>query len=116
MQNVTTAKYNLGIQQGASFAKSLQVLYGESNAPFDLTGYTVDAQIRTDYAAPSASADFTCVISEPPTSGTIQLELSPSQSLSLTGSCYLYDVRFTTGSEVLYPIEGKVTVSRVVTR
>lgn len=109
-----TAKYNLTFQQGKTVNQQFRLLIADGS-PFDLSGYAIDSQVRAEVTSPSASATFFC---NPvaPTDGTFALQLTPSQSMTLTGSCYYYDVRISSGSNVYFPLEGKVTVSRVVTR
>jgi hypothetical protein len=111
---MSTAKYNLNIQSGETVNRQFQWI-SATGAPFDLTGYTLDSHIRTEYRAPTASAQFTAT-SPDPTNGYFSLQLSASSSAALTGSCYWYDVRATSGSSVAYPLEGKLTVSPRVTR
>lgn len=108
------AKYNLSIDRYGSFTQPFQYLTSDGS-PFNLNGYSIRSMIRPDYLSPSASAEFTCSIIAA-TSGSFTLNLHPSSSAALTGSCYYYDVRMSSGSAVLYAIEGKVTVSPAITR
>lgn len=110
-----TAKYNLTLQQGETVDRQFRLLTA-TGEPFDLTGYSVDSQIREEYTSPSASAVFAASVLVPQTSGTFQLSLGASGSAQLTASCYYYDVRISSGSSVYYPLEGKVAVSRRITR
>jgi hypothetical protein len=84
-------KYNLNdqdaIDAGATYVKQITLL--GQNGPFDLTGYSVASQLKVGYTDVTASADFTCSVASPPTSGTFQLELHASSSAQLTGKCYL---------------------------
>ena len=107
------AKYNLAFEQGATFTRVFQLLDG-FGVPLDLTGYTIDAHIRIAYNDPTASAQFTTVKLADP--GTFSLNLPSTTTATLGSVAYLYDVRLTSGSTVIYPMEGKVTVSRQVTK
>jgi hypothetical protein len=110
-----TAKWNLSIQQGESVRRDFQLLSG-NNTPLNLSAYTATSEIRVSHTSPSASAVFTASIPDP-VDGTLRLELSPTDCLALTGSCYFYDIRLDDSSgSVLYPIEGKITVSPSITR
>lgn len=107
-------KYNLALNRGETFVAEFQ--YRDSTGtPVNLDGYTIDSQLRLNYTDVSASAEFSVTKTEPE-NGKFTLTLFPTASLSLTGSCYLYDVRLTSGSLVTYLIEGKVNVSPSVTR
>lgn len=110
---MATPKYNLALNRGESFEKNIQIIQS-TGTPLNLTGYTVDSNIKATYTDVSASAAFTCSISSA-TNGQFVMQLHPSSSRLLTGSCYLYDVRITSGSEVQYILEGKVHVSPSVT-
>lgn len=109
-----TTKYNLSIQAGESVNRQFQLLSATGD-PFDLTGYSLASQVRAEYTSPSSSGQFT-VTSSLPTDGYLIMTMDASSSAALTGSCYYYDVRMTSGSVVVYPFEGKVTVSPRVTR
>lgn len=108
-----TPKYNLAMNRGETFQKTFTYL-DANGAAVDLTPYTVQSQIKAAYTDTTASATFTASIPSP-TSGEFQLVLHPSSSALLTGSCYLYDVRLTSGSFIRYVLEGKVHVSPSVT-
>ena len=109
-----TTKWNIAIQAGESVNRQFQLLSATGD-PFDLSGYEFASHVRTEYTSPSASATFT-VTSSLATSGYLIMTMNASASAALTGSCYYYDVRMTSGSVVVYPFEGKVTVSPRVTR
>jgi hypothetical protein len=111
---MNTGKWNISIQCGESVNRQFKLL-SATGEPFDLTGYTLESQVRAEYNSPSASAEFT-VTSSLPTEGLIIMTMPASSSAQLTGSCYYYDVRMTSGSIVQYPFEGKLVVSPRVTR
>lgn len=109
-----TTKYNLSIQAGESVNRQFMLLAATGD-PFNLTGYTLDSQVRTEYSTVLPSATFN-VTSSLGTDGVLIMSMDASQSAALTGSCYYYDVRMTSGSIVQYPFEGKLIVSPRVTR
>jgi hypothetical protein len=108
-------KYNLSIDAGTTYAQQFRVTSGTGD-PLDLTGYTLSSELRVAYSDATASAVFDASILSPATSGSFQLELSPSSSLALSEKCYVYDVTLTTGSAVIRPIEGKAVIHPAVTR
>jgi hypothetical protein len=109
-----TAKYNLHIQSGETVIKQFKLL-SANGQPFDLTGYTLQSYIKKDHTSTTASAVFTCS-SANPAEGLFQLTLPSASSAALTGSCYFYDFRISSGSLTVYPLEGKVVVSPSITR
>lgn len=106
-------QHDLQLDQGGSFAVQFTYLEG-SGTPVDLTTYTIKSQIRATLTSLTASAEFTCSVTNP-TAGIFTLSMHPSSSALLTGSCYTYDVRLTSGSYVKYLLEGDVDVSARVT-
>jgi hypothetical protein len=108
-----TAKYNLSIQSGESVNRQFKLLTG-NGLPYDLTGFTIQSFVKADYTS-SAAATFTCTSPEP-TNGLINISMTSQSSATLTGSCYFYDLRITSGSTALYPLEGKVVVSPSITK
>jgi hypothetical protein len=108
-----TAKYNLSIQSGESVNRQFKLLTG-NGLPYNLTGFTIQSFVKADYTS-SAAATFTCTSPEP-TNGLINISMTSQSSATLTGSCYFYDLRITSGSTALYPLEGKVVVSPSITK
>lgn len=112
---ITTGRYNLTIQSGETFIKQFKLLEFNNN-PFNLTDYSIASYIKTTATDTTQVTEFTGS-SPSPTEGIISLTLPPSASALLTGSCYYYDIRISSGSNtVLYPLEGKVLVSPSITK
>jgi len=105
---------NLYIDQGTTYNAIVQVFDDDDN-PFNLTGYTANAQIRKNYAASTVSAEFTANVLSV-SNGTITLSLTPSQTANLKYGRYVYDVEITSNTNILRPIEGIVVVYPQVTR
>ena len=105
---------NLYVDQGATFSTSVLVTNDDGTA-FDLTGYTVAAQIRKSYSS-STAVDFTATVTDPSTAGQINLKLTATQTGTLEEGRYVYDVEVTSGVTVTRVIEGLVTVSPQVTK
>jgi len=109
-----TAKYNLSIQSGETVNRQFKLLLANGQ-PYDLTNYTIQSFVKPDYTASAATVTFTCT-SPAPTEGIINMAMTSQSSALLTASCYYYDVRITSGSTALYPLEGKVVVSPSITK
>ena len=121
-------KYNLLIEQGATFQLELQ--YKDSNnTAIDLTSYSGRMQIRpsigstTAYLCLSSSlnADGTGLNfsgsngSTPPTSGSIGIYISAISSSLLTFDQAVYDLEIASGSFVARLLQGNVQLNKEVT-
>ena len=106
--------FDITIQQGADF--QLVLNYKDPvDAPIDLTGYTVQSQIR-DRPNGVLKQDFTALITDP-VAGEITLSLTHDQT-ALLESCvpWHYDVLIESpGGVVDRIIQGKVKISPRVT-
>jgi len=108
---------NLVIDQGTTFSLSITVSDANGNE-IDLTGYTLQAQLRKSYGATSYTA-FT-VVSATPASGELTISLTNTQTSALKAGRYVYDIEIVSpvvdGSEVTRVLEGIITVTPEVTR
>lgn len=106
---------SLGLYQGTTY--NIQLVFSDQDGNiFDLTGYTGSAQIRNTVTDVTPSGSFTCSVIEPPTSGTLQLFSHPSSSTAISGGCYVWDLRLTSGSQVMVTHYGMVNIQSRVTR
>ena len=121
-------RYNLLIEQGATFEIELQ--YKDSNGVVvDLTGYSGRLQIRPSIGSPTA---YLCLSSSlqpdgtglnfsgsngstPPTSGSIGVYISAATSSMLTFNTGVYDLEIASGSFVTRLLQGNVQLSKEVT-
>ena len=108
---------NFSIDQGADFSKEFTVTTDGSTA-YDISGLTLQAQMRKSYDSSSAAATFTASVVTG-SSGIYKLVLSNSTSASISAGRYVYDV-ITTLDAVPNTIQriqqGVATVSPSVTR
>lgn len=106
-------KGNIVIDQGTSFATTIDVTDEEGNA-IDLTGFTGAAQMRKHYTSTTAYS-FTVAVAN--TTGEVTLSMTANASGNLTPGRYVYDCELTdTNGTVSRIIEGIVTVTPGVTR
>ena len=106
-------KANLVIDQGTDFAAVIDVTDTSDNM-FDLTGYTISAQMRKNYASSSA---VTFSTEHSGSTGQISLSLPSSETVDLEPGRYLYDVEMTSvANTVTRVVEGIVTVTPGMTR
>lgn len=108
-------KANLVIDQGSSFAATIDLVDADDNV-YDLTEYTIAAQMRKNYAS---SVAVTFDVSHNGSGGKINLILSSSVTSTIEPGRYLYDVEITSGDEAPVTtrvVEGIVTVTPGITR
>jgi hypothetical protein len=121
-------RYNLLIEQGATFTIDLQ--YKDSNGvAVDLTGYSGRLQIRPSIGSPTT---YLCLSSSlnpdgtglnfsgsygntPPTSGSIGIIISAATSSTLTFNTGVYDLEIQSGLFVTRLLQGNVQLSKEVT-
>lgn len=107
---------NLVVNSGADFSQLFTLEGSDTNSAFDLSGYSVSAQMRK-WAGSSSATSFTATIDNPATNGKILLELTSQQTTNLKPGRYVYDVviedQFNIKNRV---IEGMVLVTEGVTR
>ena len=125
---MAAGKYNIVIEQGATYQVELQ--YKDSNNnPIDLTGYSGRMQIRPAigsttsylYLSSSLQPDGTGLNfsgsngTTPPISGSIGILISATTSSLLTFTTGVYDLELQSGSVVTRILQGNVQLSKEVT-
>ncbi|CAB4143079.1 hypothetical protein UFOVP449_114 [uncultured Caudovirales phage] len=128
---MAAGKYNFTIEQGTTVR--IELAYkNTSGSAIDLTGYSGRMQIRPDFAdntttsyiylSSSLNADGTGLNFSgsngvnPPTSGTIGVFISAESSSAFNFETAYYDIELQSGSIVTRLLQGKVKLSREVTR
>ena len=86
---MAAADANLLIEQGSTFEIAIKI-FASDDTPRDLTGLTVNAQLRRNYNSRQA-VDFTVEIITP-TDGEFKLKLTANQTQALRPGRYVYDV------------------------
>lgn len=115
-----SGKYNITIEQGATWSQSFQYK-DSSGVAIPLTGYTARMQCRATKESASTVINLTTEnggITITPATGTVVCTLSATATAALTaGELGLYDLEIvSTGGVVTRLIEGRITVSREITR
>lgn len=107
---------NLVVNSGSDFSQTFTLEGSANNSAFDLTSYTVTAQMRK-WSGSSTAVSFTTAKQQPYTSGKIVLSLTSTQTSNIKPGRYVYDVviadQFNVKNRV---IEGMVLVREGVTR
>ncbi len=102
---MAAADANLLIEQGSTFEISIQI-FESDDTPRDLTGLTVNAQLRRNFRSRQAT-DFTVDVTTP-TDGEFKLKLTAQQTAALREGRYVYDV------EVLDDTVAPIVVARAL--
>ena len=107
---------NLVINAGSDFTQTFTLEGTDTNSSFNLTGYTVSAQMRK-WSGSSSAINFTATIVDPAYTGTILLKLTDDQTKNIRPGRYVYDVIITDSYAVKNRvIEGMVLLREGVTR
>lgn len=106
---------NLLIDQGATFTSDITVKDINGNI-FDLTNYTVRAQLALGYSSTRTRQSFLVSVTNP-TSGIISISLTAAQTAALDSTQrYVYDVETISATNAITRvIEGIITVRPSVT-
>tara|TARA_B110000971_G_scaffold162430_1_gene166079 strand:+ start:298 stop:630 length:333 start_codon:yes stop_codon:yes gene_type:complete len=106
-------KANIIIDQGTDFSALIDVSTA-TDSVFNLTGYTVAAQMRKNYAS-TAATTFGC--SHNGVLGQISITLSSAITDALSPGRYLYDIEITSaGGSKSRVVQGTVAVTAGMTR
>ena len=106
---------NIVIEQGFDFNTIFELEDTSTNNPLNLSGYSVDAQIRKTYTS-STSVSFSSTITSS-SSGKIQISLGSTATTSLKSGRYVYDVKLTDSlGGIVKAVEGSALVRSGVTR
>jgi hypothetical protein len=121
---MTAGRYNITIEQGATFALPVTVsdIISGSTVPRDLTGYTARMKIKenvTDDVSVlflhTSSGEIVIAPNQVTDPGELSINLAASVTASLTIERGVYDFELVTGSVVERLLEGKVRVRPEVT-
>lgn len=116
---MSAGKYNITIEQGATFRLVAQWLDSDEN-PIDLDGFYARMQIR-----PFAESDEVYITIDNGSTGgifietdwKIEIEIDATQTEALNQYCGVYDLELESPSGVVTRLlQGKVTISPEVTR
>ena len=126
---MAAGRYSFIIEQGSTLNLELQYK-DENGVPIDLSNYSGKMQLRSSVdssivileLSSSLQADGTGLNfsgsngSTPPASGSVGIFISATSSSALDFTEAVYDLEITSGSIVTRILEGKVKLSKEVTR
>ena len=108
------------IDQGSDVAIELE-LVDHTGAAKDLVGHTVTATMKKSYSDSAGEATaFNSIVSDPATSGVVNLSLTSTQTSALSKGRYVYDVELSfiddsSNTIVERILEGRIQVTPSVT-
>ena len=105
-------KTNLIVDQGANFVYKINLI-DQSGNPFNITGYTANAQIRKTYTSTTYNT-ISCNVAG--SNGVITLSMNATSTANLASNRYVYDLEISNNNIVSRIAEGFVTVNPGVTR
>lgn len=110
-------EFNIG--QGETFRFAATIISDSGSIPLNITDYTFTGQVRENYTTDEVTASFTITKLPPFNSGSVMIELTPAQTLTLNQRRYVYDINIASGS--VSPIkrrilEGALTIRPTATR
>lgn len=115
---MAATKYNMTVEQGATFIKLFTLTDATTNTPRDLTGWTGRAMIRASYTDEQPIATF-LVVTEGVT-GKLTLNLTSVQTAGFDFDSALYDVELvqsgTSPEHVERILQGNIFLSKEVTK
>jgi hypothetical protein len=106
---------NIVIEQGFDFDTTFQLEDTATATLLDLSGYSVESQLRKTYTS-STAVSFASTITDA-TKGKVQISMASTITADLKPGRYVYDVKLTTsGGATSKPVEGAALVRAGVTR
>jgi len=106
---------NIVIEQGFDFDTTFLLADTLTNNPLNLTGYSIESQLRKTYTSTNPSTFISSITN--PTNGQIAISLGTTATSSLKEGRYVYDVKLTSNLGVVYKaVEGLALVRPGVTR
>lgn len=113
-------RYNIVCDQGSTFVREIELMDSDET-PYNLAGYTARMQVRREVdATGNPLIELTTVngrIVLYPTTGIIELKLSPSETASLArGGYYDLEIVQTSTGKVFKVLRGEFRLEKEVTR
>lgn len=106
----------LSIGQGETFKILITIQNNSSSMPMDISDHEFTGQIRENYTTDEIAANFNFTKLQPYESGSLYIDLSPSQTLEFNQRRYVYDINMISGSITRRILEGPFTVRPTATR
>lgn len=105
-------KQDLIVDQGADFIHKVYLIDTSGN-PFDITGYSANAQIRRNFTS-NSYIDISINLDH--VNGLVAMSMNADTTALLTQTRYVYDLDLSSNNVVSRIVEGVVNVNPGVTR
>jgi len=107
--------YEITIDQGSTFAMTIELKDYFTNDPLNLENYTARSQIRKNYDSPTSNSFIVSI--QDAANGNISMSMSSSNTANLKPGRYVYDLEIEDDDNtVTRVIQGVAVVSPQVTR
>lgn len=115
---MAAGKYNIVIEAGADFIKTLSLSKSITDSDFDLTNYdSCRGQLRVNHFDDSAAATFAFNFDSDRSTGTIYWSLSNTITSTLQSRDHVYDIELVKNDGTITRLlEGKAEVRPNITR
>lgn len=107
-------EFNIG--QGETFKILTTLENADTGGYLDITDYTFAGQVRENYNTDEIAASLAITKIEPYNSGSVTIELTPTQTSTFNQRKYVYDINMTSGSITRRILEGYFVVRPSATR
>lgn len=99
------------VDQGSTYNTILTLTDDTTNLPIDVTGYTINANIKKSYYSANNTAVFTSTINDA-SNGNVTISLTSGTSVNIKAGRYVYDVKVTSPTNIVTRIvEGILTIT-----
>jgi hypothetical protein len=99
------------VDQGSTFSTILTLTDDTTNLPINVSGYSINANIKKSYYSVNNTAVFTSTINDAG-NGNVTILLASTTTENIKAGRYLYDVKITSPSSVVTRIvEGILTIT-----
>ena len=99
------------VDQGSTFSTILTLTDDTTNSPINVSGYSINANIKKSYYSANNTAIFTSTINDAG-NGNVTISLTSDSSVNIKSGRYVYDVKVTSPVNVVTRIvEGILTVT-----
>lgn len=99
------------VDQGTTFSTILTLTDDTTNLPIDLSGYTINSNIKKSYYSTNNTAVFTATINDA-AQGNVTISLPSDVSANVKAGRYVYDIKIKSpANTVTRIVEGIITVT-----
>lgn|ERR1043166_4419989 len=106
---MSAARKDITVEKGATFSYPIQMQNGDGT-PFNLTGYTGQAEIREEAGSKNLVVAMTVTIGSPATNGTITLQIPAATTAALREGNYEWDFYIRATSPEIRLLSGKASI------